>query len=208
MLPIVIRIDRGDAASSCPTTCARPASASAPASARTILTVVLPAALPGIVSRRAARRRPRRRRDGAAAVHHRRRHARSTGTCSTGANTALSVADLRQRHTAVRRRPGPGLGRRAHAHRHRLRVHRHRPCRLGPVRPEEVDDAVDRHWSPRSPPMTRRRRHRPSTCRRRRSRRRDGRRQPRGRARSPRSVGVRHPATSPSTTARSGPCAT
>ena len=58
---------------------------------RTILTVVLPAALPGIVSRLPAGRGPRRRRDRAAAVHDRRRDGPEHRTSFNGANTALSI---------------------------------------------------------------------------------------------------------------------
>ena len=50
MLPIVIRSTRGDAASSCPTICGRRATRSAPAAGARSSRVVLPAALPGIVS--------------------------------------------------------------------------------------------------------------------------------------------------------------
>ena len=75
---------------------------------RTILTVVLPAALGGHRQRRHAGRGPGRRRDGAAAVHHRRRPPRSTGTSSSGPNTALSAADLHQRRR--RRSPPPRTG--------------------------------------------------------------------------------------------------
>ena len=74
--------------------------------ARTILTVVLPAALPGHRQRLPARRRPRRRRDRPAAVHHRRGEASSTGTCSQRPEHGAVVPDLpatRQRVAPARR---------------------------------------------------------------------------------------------------------
>ena len=76
--------------------------------ARTILTVVLPAALPRHRERRAARRRPRRRRDGAAAVHDRRGDARSTGTCSRARTPRCRC---RSSPTPSSRSPAPRSGR-------------------------------------------------------------------------------------------------
>ena len=97
---------------------------------RTILTVVLPAALPGIVSgsllavaRAAGETAPLLFAVGAANAYNPHLFAE--------ANTALSHPDLRQRDVVVRRRAGPRVGRRAHAgaadvHRHAGRADVHR----------------------------------------------------------------------------------
>ena len=81
---------------------------------RTVMTVVLPAALPGIVSgcllavaRAAGETAPLLFTIGAARVGQLER--------VRGPEHGAVGADLPQRHAAVRRRPGPGLGRGAHA---------------------------------------------------------------------------------------------
>ena len=109
-------LDRGDAASSCPTDLREASYALGARKSRTILTVVLPAALPGIVSgcllavaRAAGETAP-------AAVHHRRVTATNRNLFSRAEHGAVG-ADLRQRQLAVRRRPGAGVGRGADAHR-------------------------------------------------------------------------------------------
>ncbi len=102
--------------------------------ARVVLTVVLPAAIGGIVS-------------GALLAV-----ARAAGETApllfviltveatntnlfSGANTALSDADLRQRAVAVRRRRAARLGGGAHAHRHRLPPDARRPPHHRTVHP-------------------------------------------------------------------------
>ena len=76
------RRDRADAEARARTICARHRIALGATKSRTILTVVLPAALPGHRLGRAARGRARRRRDRAAAVHGRRGDDATTRTCS------------------------------------------------------------------------------------------------------------------------------
>ena len=123
--------DRGDAAARARRPARGAASRSAPAR---------PAPSHGRAARRGARhrerlparRRPRRRRDRAAAVHHRRRETAQLERVHRAQHGAL-VADLRQRHTALRRPAGAGLGCRADAGRHRVPVHHHRPGRHRPA---------------------------------------------------------------------------
>ena len=81
---------------------------------RTILTVVLPAALPGIVSGCAARGGPGRRRDRAAAVRGGRGHRVQPAPVHRGEHGAVDP-DLRQRDLVVRGRSGSRLGRGADA---------------------------------------------------------------------------------------------
>ena len=102
--------------------------------ARVTMTVVLPAAIGGIVS-------------GALLAV-----ARAAGETAPLLFTILTVtaanpqrvqrrqhraalADLRERDIAVRRRPGPRLGRGAHPHRDRLHPHDRRPPRHRPIHP-------------------------------------------------------------------------
>ena len=81
---------------------------------RTIMTVVLPAALGGMVSGDHARRRPGRRGDGPAAVHHRRRPPHQLERLPRAEHGAVA-ADLEQLAEPLRPGPEPGLGRGADA---------------------------------------------------------------------------------------------
>ena len=103
---------RPDAARSCPTSCARAATRSAAARSRTIRTVVLPTAAPGIVSgallavaRAAGETAPLLFTIGLVERDR-------TGACSTGQHRAVGP-DLPQRRVAVprARRTGPGARR-------------------------------------------------------------------------------------------------
>ena len=103
---------------------------------RTIMTVVLPAALGGMVSgimlavaRAAGETAPLLFTIGAAR--------RINWNVFDGPNTALSAADLEQLAEPVRPGPEPGLGGRAHPGAAGVRVDRHRPPRLVPILPQE-----------------------------------------------------------------------
>ena len=177
--------------------------------ARTIVTVVLPAALPGIVSRRPAGRRPGRRRDGAAAVHHRGRHEHQLEPVQGPEHGAVG-ADLQQRPAAVRRRPGTGVGRGAHADRDDVHPVGPVSARGGAVRPVEAADDLARFLRGACHDLAHRHRHRPVYPRRQPIRRPCPSRPwspPNDRRSTPTPRWSSTSRISPSTTARSGPCA-
>ena len=127
---------------------------------RTILTVVLPAALGGIISgvmlavaRAAGETAPLLFTVGAARA--------INANIFDGREHRPVAADLHQRPAALRAGPGPGLGRGPHPGGHRVHLHRARPDRRRPLLPQATDEPAQPNERPDAPATVRTAEHPP-----------------------------------------------
>ncbi len=121
---------------------------------RTVASVVIPTALPGIVSGAMLAVAARCGRDRTAAVHDRRHEQDPTERLPRHQHDVVA-GDLVQRPDALRSRPGPGLGRGADPHRHRVRADGDRATRVVAVRDGQALAAPGRVTRARRPGPTR-----------------------------------------------------